>query len=130
MDDHNKILPSFHESLVLLVKNPCKVFVFWSWNKAKTENFLNKEFKKDIILKLYYAQEKSFASQKILSWDKLKEYMDIPQKGKDYYAVMHAQTESGEVIQLMESNTISVPGLESEEVKNTYASGFFKKESS
>ncbi len=129
MDDHNKILPSFRESLVLLVKNPCKVFVFWSWNKAKTENFLNNNFKKKIILKLYYAQEKSIASQKTLSWDKLKEYMDIPQKGKDYYAVMHAQTQSGEVIQLMESNTISVPGLESEEVKNTYASGFFKKES-
>ncbi|MCG2725737.1 MAG: DUF4912 domain-containing protein [Elusimicrobia bacterium] len=129
MDDQNKILPSFSERLVLLVKNPGKIFVFWRWNKAKTENFLNKDFKKDIILKFYYAQERSFACQKILSWNKFKEYVDIPQKGKNYYAVMHAQTSSGKDIQLLESNIISVPGTESAEVTNTYASGFFKKES-
>ncbi|MBU2529938.1 MAG: DUF4912 domain-containing protein [Elusimicrobia bacterium] len=128
MDNTNKTLP-ISERLVLLVKNPTKIFVFWRWNKAKTENFLNKNFKKEVILKFYYAPERSFACQKSLKWDKFKEYMDIPQKGKDYYAIMHAETEEGEVIQLMESNVITVPGLESEEVKDTYASGFFKKES-
>lgn len=126
MDNLNKTLPST-DRLVLLVKNPGKIFVFWVWNKAKTENFLNKKFKKDIVLKFYYAQERFFACQKILNWDKFKEYMDIPQKGRDYYATIHAQTSSGEDIQLIESNIITVPGLGSEEVKNTYASGFFKK---
>ncbi len=128
MDNHNKTLP-ISERLVLLVKNPGKIFVFWVWNKTKTENFLNKDFEKEVTLKFYYAQERSFACQKTLSWDKFKEYVDIPQKGKDYYAIMHIKTSSGEVIQMMESNTITVPGIESEEVKDTYASGFFKKES-
>lgn len=128
MDNLNKTFP-ISERLVLLVKNPGKIFVFWNWDKTKTENFLNKNFKKEIILKFYYAQERSFACQKILNWDKLKEYMDIPQKGRDYYATIHAETSSGEDIQLMESNTITVPGIDSEEVKDTYASGFFKKES-
>ncbi len=128
MDNPNKTLP-ISERLVLLVKNPGKIFVFWHWTKAKTENFLHENFKKEIILKFYYAQERALACEKKLPWDKFKEYMDIPQKGKDYYASIHAETSSGEIIQLMESNIITVPGLESEEVKDTYASGFFKKES-
>ncbi|MEA3307835.1 MAG: DUF4912 domain-containing protein [Elusimicrobiota bacterium] len=126
MDIQNKTLPAT-ERLVLLVKNPNKIFVFWQWDKVKTNNFQNKDFKEDIILKFYYAQERSFACEKVLSWDKFKEYMDIPQKGKDYYAIMYAQNSSGEIIQLMESNTITMPGPESREIKDTYASGFFKK---
>lgn len=128
MSDQNTIHPSSRERVVLLVKNPKKIFVFWQWNKSKIESFSRGDFKKDIILKMYYAQERSFASQKVLSWDSLKEYVDIPQKGKDYYAAICAETPSGENIQLMESNIISTPGPESGEVKDTYASGFFRKD--
>ena len=127
MSDKNAIHPSSRERLVLLVKNPKKIFVFWQWNKSKIESFTKGDFKENIILKMYCAQERSFASQKVLRWDSLKEYMDISQKGRDYYAVICAETPSGESVQLMESNVISTPEPESDEVKNTYASGFFKK---
>lgn len=119
---------SLKDRLVILPKNPNSIFVFWQWTESRTGAFSSGELKEEIMIKLYYDEDKTLAGEYSFRWDRFKVYLKPPRQGKFYYAVavVYAGKETAETA--MESNVIEIP-LETETAGQCGSgSGFFKRE--
>ena len=100
---------SDRDRLVLFARNPKSLFTYWEWSAAKAKTFEAEPDKGELILRFFYADTKNPAFEIPCRWNQLYAYLEPPQPGKSYFAVL-CQKNSGEETQnLLYSNTINIP---------------------
>ncbi|MDD4003740.1 MAG: DUF4912 domain-containing protein [Elusimicrobiaceae bacterium] len=105
----NESLGSARDRLIILPRGPQSMFVYWEWTAARSALFRAGKLDPAVKIRLFFAGANSPAAEYARPWDTLKMYIEPPQRGRQYYAMLEINSPGGGHHTHLNSNTILIP---------------------
>ncbi|MFA6583447.1 MAG: DUF4912 domain-containing protein [Elusimicrobiaceae bacterium] len=100
---------SSRDRVIILPRSPLSMFIYWEWTALRTSLFKTGKLDATVKLKLLYADSNTLAVEYSKPWDTLKMYIQPPQAGRSYYALLEILNSTGAHQTTLTSNTIVIP---------------------
>ncbi len=92
------------ENYILIIpKNETTVFVFWKFSEYKNFQFQNKNYKENIIIKIF--ENSNLVVEISAKWNDARKYIVLPKKSKEIFAELYAENQN-ENERIAVSNTL------------------------
>lgn len=102
-------LASARDRLIILPRGPRSMLVYWEWTAVRAGLFRSGKLDCTVKIRLLYAGGNSPAAEYSCPWDGLKMYVQPPQTGRSYYAILEVLNSGGGHHTHLNSNTVLIP---------------------
>lgn len=105
----NESLSSARDRLIILPRGPRSMLLYWEWTAVRSGLFRSGKLDPTVLIRLLFSGTNDPAAEYRCKWDGLKMYVEPPQPGRQYYALLEVNNSGGGHHTHLTSNTVLIP---------------------